>query len=340
MRTVKRLLASALLAVIALGGVFGTANAQMGGKTIAEIVIESASGATPEFSTLLAVLQAADESVLKALSDPEARLTVFAPTDAAFAALREAIGEEAFNSVLANKEQLTQILLFHVVPGAVKSADVVAALEGDKGPFSVRSAQGQFINIAQTESGITIDGANLVLSMVDIEASNGVIHAIDAVILPETRTLAEIVVETARAAEGAEFTTLLTAVQAANEAIFKALRDPEVKLTVFAPTDAAFAALKEALGEEAFNSVLADEAALTNILLYHVMQGIVSLDDVVKLLTDNNGEAKVEMLNGKSATIRLMDGAIMIDNAKIIMTDIDAANGIIHVIDAVIVPSE
>jgi uncharacterized surface protein with fasciclin (FAS1) repeats len=336
----KRLLAFALVAVIALGGVFSTANAQMGGKTIAEIVVESAGGATPEFTTLLAAVQAADESVLKTLSDPEARLTVFAPTDAAFAALKEALGEEAFNGVLANKEQLTQILLFHVVPGVVKSADVVAALEGSGGMFSVRSAQGQFINVAQTEDGITIDGANLKLDMVDIEASNGVIHVIDAVILPETRTLAEIVVETASAAEGAEFTTLLAAVQAADEAVLNALSDPESKLTVFAPTDAAFAALKEALGEEAFNAVLADKAALTNILLYHVVQGIVGSDDVAKLLADNNGEVKVEMLNGKSATLKLMDGAIMIDNAKIIMTDIDAANGIIHVIDAVIVPGE
>lgn len=336
----KRLVAFALIAVIALGGFFGTANAQMGGKTIAEIVVESAGGATPEFTTLLAAVQAADESVLKTLSDPEARLTVFAPTDAAFAALKEALGEEAFNAVLANKEQLTQILLFHVVPGVVKSADVVAALEESGGMFTARTAQGQFIDIEQTEEGITIDGANLKLDMVDIEASNGVIHVIDAVILPETRTLAEIVVEAASAEEGAEFTTLLAAVQAADEAVLKALSDPEAKLTVFAPTDAAFAALREALGADAFNGILADKPALTNILLYHVLEGIVGSDDVAKLLADNNGEVQVTMLNGGTATVKLMDGAIMIDNAKIIMTDIDAANGIIHVIDAVIVPSE
>lgn len=336
----KRLVAFALIAVIALGGFFGTANAQMGGKTIAEIVVESAGGATPEFTTLLAAVQAADESVLAALSNPEARLTVFAPTDAAFAALKEALGEEAFNAVLANKEQLTQILLFHVVSGVVKSADVVKALEESDGFFTARTLQGQFIDVERTEEGITIDGANLKLDMVDIEASNGVIHVIDAVILPETRTLAEIVVEAASASEGAEFTTLLAAVQAADEAVLKALSDPESKLTVFAPTDAAFAALREALGADAFNGVLANKEALTNILLYHVLEGIVGSDDVAKLLADNNGEVQVTMLNGGTATVKLMDGAIMIDNAKIIMTDIDAANGIIHVIDAVIVPAE
>jgi uncharacterized surface protein with fasciclin (FAS1) repeats len=335
----KRLLAFALIAVIALGGVFGTANAQMGEKTIAEIVVEAASGATPEFATLLAAVQAADESVLAALSNPEAELTVFAPTDAAFAALAEALGAEAFAGVLADKEQLTQILLFHVLPSAVKSADVVAALEASDGAFSVRTLQGQFINVAATEDGITIDGANLKLDMVDIEASNGVIHVIDAVILPETRNLAEIVVAAATATEGAEFTTLLAAVQAADEAVLAALSNPEAELTVFAPTDAAFAALAAALGQEAFNGVLADKAALTNILLYHVVEGIVNSDDVATLLADNNGEFMVEMLNGKSATVKLMDGAIMIDNAKIIITDIDASNGIIHVIDAVIVPA-
>ncbi len=335
----KRLLAFALIAVIALGGVFSTANAQMGEKTIAEIVVEAASGATPEFATLLAAVQAADESVLAALSNPEAELTVFAPTDAAFAALAEALGAEAFAGVLADKEQLTQILLFHVLPSVVKSADVVAALEGADGAFSVRTAQGQFINVAATEDGITIDGANLKLDMVDIEASNGVIHVIDAVILPETRNLAEIVVAAATATEGAEFTTLLAAVQAADEAVLAALSNPEAELTVFAPTDAAFAALVAALGQEAFNGILADKAALTDILLYHVVDGIVGSDDVAKLLADNNGEITVEMLNGKSTTVKLMDGAIMIDNAKIIITDIDASNGIIHVIDAVIVPA-
>ncbi len=336
----KRLVAFALVAAIAFVGVFSTAKAQMDKKTIAEIVVEAAGAAEPQFTTLLAAVQAADEAVLKTLSDPEAKLTVFAPTDAAFAALKEALGEEAFNAVLANKEQLTQILLFHVVPSVVKSADVVAALEGSGGEFSVRSAQGQYIDVKQTEDGITIDGANLMLDMVDIEASNGVIHVIDAVILPETRTLAEIVTETASASEGAEFTTLLAAVQAADEAVVTALSNPESKLTVFAPTDAAFAALKEALGEEAFNGILADKAKLTNILLYHVVDGIVGSDDVAKLLADNNGEVQVTMLNGGKATVKLMDGAIMIDNAKIVMTDIDAANGIIHVIDAVIVPAE
>ncbi len=334
----KHLVAFALIAVIALGGFFGTANAQMDGKTIAEIVVEAASGAMPEFTSLLAAVQAADEAVLKALSDPEAELTVFAPTDAAFAALREEIGAEAFDNL--DQATITQVLLFHVVPGVVKSADVVAALEESGGMFTARTLQGQFIDIEQTEAGITINGANLKLDMVDIEASNGVIHVIDAVILPETRTLAEIVVAAAGAEEGAQFTTLLAAVQAADEAVLKALSDPEAKLTVFAPTDAAFAALRQALGEEAFNGILADTPALTNILLYHVLEGIVGSDDVAKLLADNNGEVQVTMLNGKSATVKLMDGAIMIDNAKIVMTDIDAANGIIHVIDAVIVPGE
>ena len=184
------LLLSAVLMVMAL-----PAMAQDAPGTIADIVVASASAETPEFSTLLAAVQAGDPAVLEALSNPEAALTVFAPTDAAFAALAEALGAEAFGAVLADPAALTNILLFHVLDGKVMSADVVAGLEANDGMLQVPSLQGQYIDIAQTDDGITVNGANLNLDMVDIEASNGVIHVIDAVILPERRAIAEIAVD-------------------------------------------------------------------------------------------------------------------------------------------------
>ncbi len=165
--------------------------------TIADIVVSSATGDLPEFTTLLAAVQAADPSVLAALSDPEQSLTVFAPTDAAFAELKTALGDEAFNGILADQTTLTDILLFHVVSGKVMSSDVVNALEANEGAFSVPSLEGQYIDITQTDDGIFINGAKLNLDMVDIEASNGVIHVIDSVITPETRTIADIVVDSA-----------------------------------------------------------------------------------------------------------------------------------------------
>lgn len=305
--------------------------------TIAEIVVASASADTPEFTTLLAAVSAADPAVLEALSDPEAQLTVFAPTDAAFAALAEALGEEAFAGILADQAALTGILLFHVLDGAVMSADVVAALEANDGAFSVPTLNGQYADIAEEMGAIYVDGAPLNLEMLDIAASNGVVHVIDAVMVPEARTLAEIVVESA-GAETPEFTTLLAAVSAADPAVLEALSDPEAELTVFAPTDAAFAVLAEALGEEAFAAVLADTAGLSGILLYHVVPGVVRSGDLLGLLEENMGALTVTTANGAEVTFTATEDGVFINDAQIVVTDIDAANGVIHVIDAVILP--
>lgn len=304
--------------------------------TIADIVVASAGADTPEFSVLLTAVQAADPAVLEALSSPEAELTVFAPTDAAFGALIEALGEEAFNAVVADPAALTDILLFHVVEGKVMSADVVAALEENEGAFGVPSLQGQYIDIAVTEEGgVTVNGANLNLEMVDIEASNGVIHVIDAVILPESRTIAEIATEMAGDMEAPEFTSLLAAVSAADPAVVELLSDPEAELTVFAPTDAAFAAL----GEETLTAVLGDQALLTGILQYHVFPGVARSGDVVELLGDMMEPVEITMADGNVATISVdEEGNVKINEATIILTDVDAANGVIHVIDAVILP--
>ncbi|HYO89484.1 MAG TPA: fasciclin domain-containing protein, partial [Candidatus Limnocylindrales bacterium] len=323
-----------LIAVVLLVGVLAAVPAFAQDQTIADIVVASATADVPEFSTLLTAVQAADPGVLAALSDPEAALTVFAPTDAAFAALAESLGEEAFAAVLADPAALTSILLFHVVDGRVGSADVVAALEANEGAFAVPSLNGQYIDISEDMGVIYIDGAPLNLEMVDIEASNGVIHVIDAVMLPESRTIAEIVVDSA-AAEAPEFATLLAAVSAADPAVLETLSDPEAELTVFAPTDAAFAALAEAVGEEAFNGILADTEGLTGILLYHVVPGVVHSGDLVTLLVDNDGTVTVATAQGADVTFTVTDEGVFINDAQIISTDIDAANGVIHVIDAV-----
>ena len=326
--SIKRFAAALLVSLLVLSGAFVVAQDT---PTIADIVVASATGDMPEFTMLLAAVQAADPAVLEALADPEAELTVFAPTDAAF----EALGEETLNAVLADQELLTSILLFHAVPGIYMSSDVVAALEDSDGAFSLPSAQGQYIDFKMDEMGISVNGnAMLVMDMLDIEAANGVIHVIDAVILPETRTIADIVIDSALAEEP-QFTMLLKAVNAADTAVLEALIDPEAELTVFAPTDAAF----EALGEETLNAVLADQELLTSILLYHVLAGKVYSFDVVALLIEADGEpVTVETVNGATATISVTEDSVFINDAQIIMTDIDAVNGVIHVIDAVILP--
>jgi uncharacterized surface protein with fasciclin (FAS1) repeats len=305
--------------------------------TIADIVIESASADEAEFSILLAAVSAADPSVLEALAaddaSDEAQLTVFAPTDAAFATALEALGMTA-EDLLADTELLTSVLLYHVISGRVMAENVVGLLEENEGSFDVETLNGKFATISEDMGNIYIDDAQIVTT--DIEAKNGVIHVIDAVIMP-LPTIAEVVVASAGADEP-EFSTLLAAVSAADPAVLETLSDPSQKLTVFAPTDAAFVAALEALGISA-EDLLADTETLTGILLYHVYGGEVYAEDVVGLLEANDGSVDIEMLDGNSATVATTDDGITIAGAKIIITDIAAANGVIHVIDAVILPS-
>ena len=317
-------------------------------NTIADIVVASSQAETPEFATLLAAVSAADPAILEALAEPEAELTVFAPTDAAFAALAEALGEEAFNAILSEEgtPRLNEILRAHVVAGAVASADVVAALSSaeadDMGQVSVPvvTLSSQAIDVAGSMgdegldlgAGITVANANLALDMLDIEASNGIIHVIDAVILPELRTIADIVVELASADEP-QFTTLLRAVGAADPAILELLAEPSADITVFAPLDSAFAAI------DGLDDIVADSALLSGILQYHVTAGSLYSFQIGSLL-DDMGQAALSMANGSEATLSVSDMGVMIDGAHILLdlVDIEASNGLIHVIDAVILP--
>jgi uncharacterized surface protein with fasciclin (FAS1) repeats len=131
------------------------------------------------------------------------------------------------------------------------------------------------------------------------------------------------IVETAVSAEN--FTTLVAAVQAAG--LVEALKG-EGPFTVFAPTDDAFAKLPEGTVE----ALLADKEKLTAVLTYHVVPGKVMAADVVKV-------EKAKTLNGQEVAVKVSEETVMIDNAKVVATDIMASNGVIHVIDTVILPA-
>ncbi|MEM8662024.1 MAG: fasciclin domain-containing protein, partial [Pseudomonadota bacterium] len=132
-------------------------------------VVEIAAG-NPDFSTLVAAVQAAD--LVDALS-AEGPFTVFPPTNEAFAALPE--GTVDMLLLPENKDKLVAILTYHVVPGKVMAAEVVEMTEAT-------TLEGDTIAIAVTDEGVTVDGANVIAT--DIVGSNGVIHVIDAVIMP------------------------------------------------------------------------------------------------------------------------------------------------------------
>jgi len=263
-------------------------------KTIVETAIEAGS-----FTTLVKAVQEA--GLVEALSGP-GPLTVFAPTDEAFAE----IPAETLNALLQDKEKLTSVLTYHVVAGNLLGAQVVRK-------NSIITLQGGALSV-DISDGIKIDDANIIET--DIKTSNGRIHVIDKVLMPKN------IVETAVGA--GIFNTLVTAVQAAE--LVDVLSGPG-PFTVFAPTDAAFAKVPASL----LNELLADKEQLTQVLTYHVVPGKLMAEDVVAM-------DKIKTVQGSEITVNYDCSGVMVDNAMVVNTDIVTSNGVIHVIDAVILP--
>jgi transforming growth factor-beta-induced protein len=267
------------------------------------------------FQTLVAAVTAAElVDTLKG----EGPFTVFAPTDDAFAKLPEGTVESLL--LPENKQALTDILLYHVVSGKVMASDVVN-LE------KAATVLGKDVAIKVDMGNVYINDAQVIIT--DIETSNGVIHVIDTVILPPAEeaaapgTIVDIAVADGR------FNTLVAAVTAAE--LVDTLNG-EGPFTVFAPTDDAFAALPAGT----LDSLLLPEnkQQLTDILLYHVVSGKVMAADVV-------GLTAAPTVLGKDITIKVEDGKVFLnDTVQVIITDIEASNGVIHVIDAVLLPPQ
>lgn len=257
------------------------------------------------FNTLLAALDAADFTTALEGMGP---FTVFAPTDEAFAA----IDADVLNDLVADPDLLARVLTYHVVSGEFTSTDVASL-------SSAPTLNGKDVSISFDGTTVMVDGATVIGA--DVEASNGIIHVIDQVLLPEP--IADIL----QTAEGAGvFTTLLAAVEAAG---LTATLQGDGPFTVFAPTDDAFAAIDP----DALNALLADPPALAAILAYHVVPGALTAADV---LASNS----LTTVNGADATISLDgEGNPRIDDAIIVGTDIGARNGVVHVIDRVIFPN-
>lgn len=257
--------------------------------------------AAGSFKTLVAAVQAAGlVDALKA----DGPFTVFAPSDAAFAKLPEGTVE----ALLKDIPTLKSILLYHVVSGKVMAADVTKLQ-------SAKSLFGQDIAI-ESGGGVRVAGANVVTA--DIEASNGVIHVVDTVMMPKN------IVQVASSSD--DFSTLVTAVQAAD--LVDVLSGMDA-FTVFAPTNAAFAKLDSAT----LTSLLKPEnkSQLQSVLTFHVVPGRLASGDVVKA-------KKLTTVQGETLEVKTKGDTVMIGNAKVTAVDIPALNGVIHVIDTVLVP--
>ena len=268
---------------------------------------------TPELSILVETVLAA--GLAPTLSTGS--LTVFAPTNSAFAALLTELGVTK-EALLADKALLTAVLTYHVLGTAVARADIPAGK-------AITPVSGGFFKIETTGGLKVTDGRNRVsnITATDIRASNGVVHLVDRVLLPANKDI----VATASALP--DFSILVEAVVAAGLASTLQREGP---YTVFAPTNAAFAGLLAELNVTK-DALLADTALLTKVLTYHVVAARVLKAEVPV-------NTAITTVQGQTLVVGT-DLAITDQNmrkSQIVATDVFTSNGVIHVVDKVLLP--
>lgn len=273
--------------------------------------------ANAQFSILVEAVTAAGLGDTLSGAGP---FTVFAPTNDAFVKLLAELNVTKA-ALLANKPLLTAVLTYHVVPSQVLKAQVPAGK-------AIKSVQGDIfkVDVKGTDLVIT-DGRNRSskITATDILTSNGVIHQIDTVLLPADKTIVQTAV-----ASAPEFSILVEAVTAANLAGTLSGTGP---FTVFAPTNAAFAAALTELGLTKAQ-LLANVPLLTKVLTYHVVSGRVLKADVPVATPIATVQGETFTV---SAAFAITDKRARV--ANIVATDVLASNGVIHVIDKVILPA-
>ncbi|MDG1790134.1 MAG: fasciclin domain-containing protein [Flavobacteriaceae bacterium] len=286
-------------------------------QNIVEIALE-----TPNLTSLVAALTAADGDLVTVLQG-DGPFTVLAPTNDAFAAFLSANGFNTLEDVPT--DVLTQILLNHVIMADVVANDLITSGAGYTNTLATGPNNNAMSLYFNTSDGVTFNGVSTV-TQADIEATNGTIHIVDAVIgIPTVVTFA---------AADPSFSTLVTALTDLTPATdFVSVLQGEGPFTVFAPTNEAFSALP----------AIPEEEVLTQVLLYHVVGGNVTSSDLT-----NPGETTAETLQGDSITITLPGSEGTIANVTdasgasdigIVAVDVQAGNGVIHVLNKVMIPN-
>jgi len=275
---------------------------QVDEKNIVEVAADAGS-----FSILI---EAAQKAGLAEFLSTENNLTVFAPTDDAFAALLSDLGLSSLDDIPT--ADLASILTYHVIGAKAMSSDLSTGYVSTLSSYD----NNNITMYIETESGVMINNS-VSVTTADIEASNGIIHVVDKVILPPT------VVNIALANDN--FTTLVQAIVKAG--LVDALSS-EGPFTVFAPTNEAFDALFTQLGVSGVEDLTAEQ--LTPILMYHVVPGNVLSTELI------SGE--VGTLNGDSNLNVDLSSGVKINESSVVAADIQGANGVVHVIDKVLIP--
>ncbi|MCU0369018.1 MAG: fasciclin domain-containing protein [Cyclobacteriaceae bacterium] len=266
----------------------------------------------PNLSTLVAALTKYPDLV--STLQGSGQFTVFAPTNTAFASLLTAIGQTSLDDI--PEDVLRDVLEYHVVSSAAVLSTQLTA-----GP--VTTVGGEDITVS-TSGGIRFNGT-VSVTTADVRATNGVVHVIDAVLVPPSITpiVGTIV---APAFFNKNFTTLIAAVKAASPSVLTTLLS-STKKTLFAPTNAAFAA--------AGITTLPNRATLDAVLTYHVLGAEVLAAGIA------NGSSAAATANGKSIYLSKGTAGVFINGTtKVTTTDITASNGVVHVIDRTLLPPD
>jgi uncharacterized surface protein with fasciclin (FAS1) repeats len=271
------------------------------GNTVIDVAIDNG------FTTLTtAVVQ---EELVPVLTDPFSEFTVFAPNNAAFDALATSLNTNTAG--LLALPNLDDVLKYHVLASEVLAADIT------NGDVVNAVSTTNTLKLTKTSSNtVFVNQAEVTLE--DVQADNGVVHVLDKVVLP-VNTVVDVAIDNG-------FTTLTTAV--IQEELVPVLSDPFTEYTVFAPTNTAFNNLATDLGTD-LNGILA-LSTLTDVLTYHVVLGNVNAADLV------NGP--VATVNGANVIVDLTNG-VKINDATVTTQDVEADNGVVHVIDKVLLES-
>ena len=271
------------------------------GEPVPQSILEIASG-NAQLSTLVSAVTSA--GLVEALSG-KGPFTVFAPTNDAFSKL----------AAIPNGETLKKVLLYHVAAGEFSASDL-------KKKKTLETLAGESVKVRFVKGELILNDSVRVI-IKDVKASNGIVHVIDTVLIPPSlapapKSILEI------ASGDPRFTTLVSALTATGLDKVLAGKGP---FTVFAPTNDAFAALKAKLG-----GTLPSGEALKNVLLYHVASGKFSAMDLLEA-------GFVKTVQGQHVDVDKDDKNVVLNgHVNVLIADINAANGVIHVIDAVLLP--
>ena len=307
-RPAVALFAAVSIAAALPGGAPGAGAAAHHSESASRLdIVETAQGAGV-FQTLVAAVGAA--GLVETLKS-DGPFTVFAPTDEAFAQLPAGTLDALLEP--RNREALRAILTYHVVAG-----EVPASAAGSRS--FANTVNGQRAELRVAEGRLRVDDA--IVLTADVRASNGLIHGIDRVLLPEDQTIVGV------ASRAGTFATLLAAAEAAG---FAETLSGDGPFTVFAPTDEAFARLPEGTVEELLGEP--GLGTLKSILGYHVLEGRVFADGAL-------AAGRARTVNGESVAIRIADGRLRVNGAAVAAADVEAANGVVHVIEEVLLPPE